>query len=410
MSSEVYVWLWLPGETAPVPAGVCAPQDERVLFAYGNRYRSRPGAISLYEPELPLRAPGFQPPPDGLPIAGCLDDASPDGWGRRVIVNRLVGREADLDSLDRLTFLREAGSDRIGALDFQASPSVYEPRGDDSAPLEDLLRAADLVGTGEPVPPDLDAALRAGSSAGGARPKALLRNDEGSWIAKFSAPADPYPVMKYEFVAMRLAAACGLRTAEVRLLRLNDRDVLLVKRFDRPGDGTRRLMISALTILGLPETAPSLASYGRLAQIMRQDFTDPVESRRELFGRMVFNVLCGNTDDHARNHAAFWNGRNLELTPAYDIAPLPRAGGEVQQAMRLGAAEDPDRFSQVWRCIDRAALFGLTAGEARHITDHQRDVVAVRFDEFCDEAALAPADRELLRAVCPHPYALYERP
>lgn len=403
------MWVWLPGATEPVPAGLCRSRADQVLFAYGNRYLARPDRISLFAPELPLDVAGFHDPPDGLAIAGCLDDAGPDSWGRRVIVNRLVGRDADLDALDRLTFLLEAGSDRIGALDFQASPATYEPRGHAPAPIEDLLHAADLIGAGKPIPPALETAMRAGSSVGGARPKALISADGEAWIAKFSAPADPYPVVKYEFVAMRLAAACGLSVAEVRLVEVDGRDVLLVKRFDRPGDGTRRQVISALTILGLPDAAPSLASYGQLAQIMRRDFSDPAVGRCELFGRMVFNVLCGNTDDHARNHAAFWDGRELTLTPAYDIAPLPRAGGEAQQAMRLGGADDPDRFSQVWRCVERAPLFGLTALEATELADRQRQVIADRFDEICDAAALARADRELLRAVCPHPYALYEQ-
>ena len=124
---------------------------------------------------------------------------------------------------------------------------------------------------------------------------------------------------------MRMARRCGLDVAEVELTRANGKDVLLVERFDRVrGTRQRRPAGSALTMLGIPETAPREASYGSLAEVIRERFTEPRQTLRELFSRITYNILCGNTDDHARDHAAFWDGRMLTLTPAYDICSYLR--------------------------------------------------------------------------------------
>jgi serine/threonine-protein kinase HipA len=380
-----------------------------VRFAYGDRYRERVDAIALFDAELPLDRRGFADPPDGLEIAGCLNDAGPDSWGQRVILNRIAGRDADFGDLTTLTYLAEAGSDRIGALDFQPSPREYTPRGSDEATLGDLLEVTERIEAGAPVPPRLEQALRAGSSVGGARPKALLTDGDRQLIAKFSSLTDTWPIVRAEFVAMRIAAACGLDMAGVELIRADGRDVLLVERFDRVrGTRTRRAMLSALTLLGLPETSPRLAAYGDLSELMRRRFTSPVRSRRELFSRMVFNVLCGNTDDHARNHAAFWDGRELTLTPAYDVCPYLRTGGEATQAMLLGTGDDPYRLSNLGGCVDRADLFGLTRDEAREIVASQVETIDATWDEVCDEAQLATMQRAALRRVFPHKYALYD--
>src|SRR5699024_6239074 len=138
---EAYVWAWLPGATGPVVAGRLAADGGQLLFNYGQSYLARADAIALYEPELPLKA-GALPLLPGLSMPGCLRDAAPDAWGRRVIINRrmgLKGAEADTAQLDELTYLLESGSDRVGALDFQRSPNDYVPRGDRTATLDELL-------------------------------------------------------------------------------------------------------------------------------------------------------------------------------------------------------------------------------------------------------------------------------
>jgi serine/threonine-protein kinase HipA len=402
LTSEAYVWVWLPGAEEPVPSGLVRRRGERLVFHYGRRYLERPDAIALYEPELPLADEWIEPLLD-LEAPGCLSDAAPDSWGRRIIENRLAGG-VDLPLLE---YLVQAGSDRIGALDFQSSASEYVPRGGEPASLEDLVAAAERLMSGEPVPASLETALRAGSSVGGARPKALLRDGERSLIAKFSAPTDTQPVVRAEFLAMRMAARCGVDTAPVELTRAAGRDVLLVERFDRiPGTGCRRLMVSALTILGLPELALRETSYAKLSERLLVGAADPAADRRQLFARIVFNILCGNTDDHARNHAAFWDGTRLSLTPAYDICPYLRAGGEATQAMAIGPRDDPYRFSNLAGCLAYAPFYGIDADDAAELAHLQIETIAAAWDEVCEEARLSAAERDAYRRVFPSQYAL----
>lgn len=315
-----------------------------------------------------------------------------------MIVHRLLGaaaRDVDPADLGLMAFLLESGSDRIGALDFQTSPDVYEPRLRENASLDELMTAAERVQAGLPLSPALDTALVRGSSVGGARPKVLIDDGDRRMIAKFSSSDDPIKVVEGEFIAMTLAARAGLNVAPVELTKALGKRVLLVERFDRvPGTRQRRALISALTMLQLNELAARWASYADLAQIIRRDFTDPKTTLRELFARITFNILVGNTDDHARNHAAFWDGRMLTLTPAYDICPQPRSGNTAAQAMWIGDDSDPFKDSQVEGVVKRAHVYQLTENEAREIVDHQITVIERDFDEVCELAELPGADRQ----------------
>ncbi len=408
---QAYVWIWLPGATEPVVAGLLARDGGELVFNYGRSYLARDNAMSIYTPELPLR-PGIQRPLPGLNMPSCLRDAAPDAWGRRVIINRRFGArrdQIDVDQLDELTYLLDSGSDRIGALDFQASALAYVPREARAASLDELMQAADLVQHGETLPPALEQALFHGSSIGGARPKALIREGDKSYIAKFSSPSDVFNVVKGEYVAMRLASRVGLDVAPVRLTRAAGRDVLLVERFDRrpAGDGwTRRAMVSGLTLLGLDERMARYASYEDLCTLIRHGFADPGATLRELFGRLVLNILVGNNDDHARNHAAFWSGETLRLTPAYDICPQGRAGNETSQAMLIVGAE---RMSRLAVCRRAAVNFQLTQAQANAIIEHQVGAIHEAWPEICDEARLGEVDRGLMwRRQILNPYAFEE--
>ena len=394
---EAYVWIWLPGATEPVVAGRIARDGERLMFNYGQSYLDRNDRIPIYEPELPLGS-GAIPPEAGLNMAGCLRDAAPDAWGRRVILNRLFGRkgkDVDTAELDELTYLLKSGSDRIGALDFQHSPSEYVPRADQAATLEELLSAAEKVEKGVSLTPDLDQALYHGTSLGGARPKAEIQDGDTKLIAKFPSSTDTYNVVKAEFVAMRLAAGAGLDVAPVRLEHVAGKDVLLVERFDRATakDGwTRRAMVSALTLFALDEMMARYASYEDLAEIIRHRFTSPKATLHELYGRLVFNVLCGNTDDHARNHAGFWDGEHLTLTPAYDICPKSRSGNVASQAMLIVG---DNNASTLATCLEAAPNFQLDEDAAKAIIDRQIGTIRDAWDDICEEAALSEVERSL---------------
>ena len=397
---EAFVWIWLPDETTPVVAGRLEADNGNILFNYGKSYLDRiggqPAAMPIYEPELPLQA-GLLWLPEGLTMPGCIRDAAPDAWGRRVIINKKLGlKDADTDTaeLDELTYLLESGSDRIGALDFQRSPTEYVQRSANNVSMEELIESAERVEKGVPLTPELDQALFHGSSIGGARPKALIQDQGRKYIAKFSSGTDLYSVVKAEFIAMRLAEIAGLNVAPVKLVKAANKDVLLIERFDRqPKDGnwSRKAMVSALTLLGLDDMMARYASYETLAEIIRHRFTDPKDTLRELFSRLAFNILCGNTDDHARNHAAFWNGETLTLTPAYDICPQSRTGNEASQAMLISGNNN---MSQLKSCVEAANLFLLSDEDARAIFAHLIETIENNWNVVCEEAELSEVDKK----------------
>ena len=411
--AEAYVWVWLPDATQPVVAGLLSRQGQQLVFNYGRSYLARSDAIALYAPELPLQS-GSIPLIAGLSMPSCLRDASPDAWGRRVLINRKLGvkgADASEFELDELTYLLESGSDRIGALDFQMSASQYVPRQTKQPSLEELQTAAEKVEKGVPLSPELDQALLHGTSLGGARPKVLLDDGKRKYIAKFSANNDLYSVVKAEFIAMRLARKAGLNVASVALRTAMGKDVLVIERFDRVAEGDqwrRRAMVSALTLFELDEMMAAYASYEKLAEIIRHRFSEPKTTLRELFSRIIFNILSGNTDDHARNHAAFWNGKQLSLTPAYDICPQSRSGQQASQAMLIHGG---DRSSHLSTCIAAASSFLLAREEAIAIINHQVNVIEHEWQAICDEASLSEVDRALFwRRQFLNPFAFLNAP
>ena len=401
-NKEAYVWIWLPEETEPVVAGRLEADNGNILFNYGKSYlertRDKNPAIAIYEPELPLKA-GVLSLPEGLNMPSCIRDAAPDAWGRRVIINKklgLKGAGTDTAELDELTYLLESGSDRIGALDFQRSPTEYVPRFANNVSMEELIESAERVEKGVPLTKELDQALFHGSSIGGARPKALIEDQGKKYIAKFSSSTDLHSVVKAEFVAMRLAALAGLNVAPVKLAKTANKDVLLIERFDRRHKAqgwSRKAMVSVLTLLGLDDMMARYASYETLAEIIRHRFTDPKETLEEVFSRLVFNILCGNTDDHARNHAAFWNGKTLTLTPAYDICPQGRTGNEASQAMLISGNNN---LSQLKTCLTTAHNFLLSKAQACAIFDRLTNVIEQHWGGVCEEAELNEVDKKLL--------------
>lgn len=287
-------------------------------------------------------------------------------------------------------------SDRIGALDFQTSSDKYVPRANNNASLEELLNAAERVDQGLPLTPEIDTALNHGSSIGGARPKALMDDGNKKYIAKFSSSSDTYNVVKAEFVAMRLAKLAGINAAEVQLRKASGKDVLLIERFDRvkmPRGYARKPLISALTLLELDEMMARYASYKDLTDIIRARFENPRDALAELFKRLVFNVLVSNNDDHARNHAALWDGSRLTLSPAYDLCPQRRSGRESNQAMFIS---ETDKRSRLETCIQASNQFLIKRKDALTIVEELMATVAENFSKVCNEGELVEVDRSLM--------------
>jgi serine/threonine-protein kinase HipA len=416
-ANEAYVWIWLPGQADPVVAGRLSLNNNQLLFNYGRSYLSRDDAIAIYEPELPLEAGELDLLPR-MDMPGCIRDGSPDAWGRRVIINHVTGRRQkaiNQAELGELAYLLLSGSDRIGALDFQTSPEVYTSRDARPATLGELLTASELVERGIPLSPELDQALNHGSSIGGARPKANITSAGRKCIAKFSGSSDHYSVVKAEYIAMRLAKEVGINVADVELTKTMGKDVLLIERFDRhplTSDLTegvfwgRKSMVSGLTILGIPEMEARYASYETLAERIRYRFTQPRATLHELYKRMVFNVLVGNTDDHARNHAAFWDGTALTLTPAYDICPQNRTGEEASQAMNI---QGGNKLSQLGNCLAARQAFQLNEGQAIEIIEHQVRTIMEKYPKVCAAAHLPEVDQRFFwRRQFLNPFCFYD--
>jgi serine/threonine-protein kinase HipA len=351
------------------------------------------------------------------PSRGDRAGAQPDGWGeqlpdRRTGCRLCLGLATGGDGTDRgraiapgslglLTYLLESGSDRIGALDFQSSATDYVPR-IQHATLEELRTAAERLDAGDVLSPALAEALLRGTSIGGARPKALLHDDPSGrhLIAKFEVASDPYPVVKAEAVAMDLARRIGLNVAATELIESQGKSVLLVERFDRiaapDGGMRRRMLVSALTLFGLDEMAGRYVTYYGLAEMIRQRFTRPEATLRELFGRIVFNICVSNTDDHARNHAAFYHfdphGVDLTLTPGYDICPQLRSGDTADQALAID--QDGRRASRLQLCVQAAPIYHLTSTEAQEIIDHQISTIEAEWSDAAEAARLTAVERE----------------
>ena len=390
-AQQAYVWIFLPNQTKPMLVGKITKQGQLHQFVYSRHYREYAQAIALSPLELPLQRGTFTP--QGLnTLHACLRDAAPDAWGRRVLHYR-----HPQFAPDELDYLLLSGSDRIGALDFQASNAFYEPRQTPSPPLQDLLCAAQLVEQRQPLPPELDMALLHGTSVGGARPKALVQEAGKSYIAKFSASTDSYDIVKTEYIAMQLAKKADLDVANTQLVSVLGKDVLLVERFDRVHQNkqvTRRLILSGLSLLGLNEMEARYASYLDLADLIRRQFANPKVVLQELFQRLTFNILIGNTDDHARNHAAFWDGKQLSLTPAYDLCPQLRSGYEASQAMQIGGIQG--NLASLKNALSVCNHFQLTQVAAQQLIDQQVEIIQNHWLDLCEQVGLANTERKRL--------------
>lgn len=307
--------------------------------------------------DLPLIDEEFLPAERNA-VAGAVDDARPDRWGERVI--RFIDKPPRLSLLEYLYY---AGDDRFGALGVSTSAEHYLPRR--LGPLPVLAEANQIhelvrrIHDSEPIPPELKRLISPGATMGGARPKALLDIDGEQWVIKFS-DGEPADTPLIEHATMTLARKAHIRTASTMAVPLTDGHAIAIKRFDRDR-GARRHCLSAAVAL---RAAAEPFGYPELAQLLRRKGVAQgeryVADMRELFRRMVFNILMDNTDDHEKNHALIVTGRQqYELSPAYDVLPAGQALG--LQQMRVGR-QDAD--STLENALSMSALFSLESDEA----------------------------------------------
>ena len=232
-----------------------------------------------------------------------------------------------------MDYLLYAPDDRAGALGFGLGKTPPAPRRkfNQTLDLEKLQTIADAIVKDEELPPNaaaeqIEELMLIGTSMGGARPKAIIENKDGLWLAKFNRPDDKWNNARVEHAMLVLARNCGLSTAQSKIIQVAGRDVLLVNRFDREKTTRgylRSRMASALTLLRTEDSHRSRDkwSYVLLAEELRRVCAEPSKDAAELFRRMCFNALISNIDDHPRNHAIIAKDRDWKLSPAYDLTP-----------------------------------------------------------------------------------------
>ncbi len=352
----LFLW-WLANPAAPRLIGELrmARKLQGVSLAYAPAWLN--SGFPLSE-DLPLQ-PGEFLPAEKETAAGAVDDARPDRWGERVI--KFLDKPPRSSVLDFLYF---AGHERFGALGVSARPGRYESPGMGPLPtLGDALEIERLVGqvlAGEPVEERKRRLIAPGATLGGARPKALLELDGQPWILKFNEPDESIDMPLVEHAAMTLAATAGIRVAATRPVKVRQGHAVAVQRFDRAG-GQRLHALSAHVAL---RAAGEDMGYPELAQLLRRRGVTSqgrhLAQMRELFRRMVFNILVDNTDDHEKNHVLLVaDSGEYELSPAFDVLPSGHALGYQQMRVGRGAAD-----STLENALSECAQFGLKKAEA----------------------------------------------
>jgi len=403
-ATEYFVYVTLPGQTEAVTAGrfvLTKNRDGTPLgkFVYGKSYLARSDAVEIDPVELKLSDETYETTRlRGL--FGALRDAAPDSWGQR-----LIEKHSGKSMLGELDYLLESPDDRAGALSFGLDQEPPAPRRTFNKTLElaKLQNIADAIVRDEIQKKDDDAIqieelMKIGTSMGGARPKTVVEDDQGLWIAKFNRADDRWNYAKIEHAMLVLAKKCGISAAESRVVDVGGKDVLLVHRFDRfkTGKGyARARMISGLTLLQVDESERNRWSYISLAEEIRRVVANASKDAPELFRRMCFNALISNIDDHPRNHAVTAKEHEWNLSPAYDLTPSAVIGEERRDlAMTCG---DKGRFACASNILSQHTRFLLGPVDAQTIVHNMRQQVSANWYDVVRAEGVSEKDAEAIR-------------
>ena len=410
-ATECFVYITLPGETSAVTAGKFvlsqnARGDALGQFVYRAKYLEDPRAVEIDPVELRLSKRTYETALlNG--VFGALRDAGPDYWGRRVIEKH--ARKVQLGELD---YLLESPDDRAGALGFGLNTEPPAPlrRLNRTIDLEKLQELADAL-VRDDLPNDREAQqvqdiLLLGTSMGGARPKVFVQDEDGLWVAKFNRPDDRWNNTRIEHAMLRLARACGITTAESKIVTIGGKDVLLVKRFDRektPKGYARARMVSGLTILRADEAPDARQnwSYVVLVEELRRIVEEPRKDAKELFRRVCFNALISNIDDHPRNHAIIAKEKSWKLSPAYDLTPsMPVSQERRDLALDCG---DQGRYANAKNILSQRARFLLDRAEAEKIVEDMKRNVETSWYGTLRADGVSEKDAETIRGAFIYP-------
>ena len=380
-------------------------QRESATFSYREDYLQRANAYEL-DPRLPLQS-GQHQTTLGQALFGAMSDCAPDGWGRRLVrrVEAERAREASTQqrALTEIDFLLGARDDlRQGALRFRARDGEQYLAVDaegvpDLIMLPRLLNATEELERNEPTSEDLRLLLHGGSSLGGARPKAHVLDTHGHLgIAKFPSPnIDEWDVIRWEAVALELAKAGGINVPEHELHVVEDRPVLVVRRFDRDTSG-RVGYLSAMSMLQARDGEQ--ASYLEIAEAIEERSPEVNADLRELWRRIIFTILISNTDDHLRNHGFLRKSTaGWSLSPVFDLNPNPE-GAAKQLAT---AIDEHNAQASLATALNVAGLFRLSEADARQIVDELSTATA-RWQEVARAMGLATPELRRLAPAFEH--------
>lgn len=378
--SNVEVWVDIAGMS--IRAGRLYSHrrgnSESATFTYDDAYLADGDAYAL-DPGLPMVS-GMLQTPTNQKVFGAFADSCPDRWGRRLIQraekhSATAGGRAPVSFGEFDLLVRVRDDLRQGAIRYARDGRFLD---DDSTgvpamtDLPTLLSASDNVaGDADDDPQSLALLLRAGSSLGGARPKAHVRDDDGHIaIAKFPSPTDDWNVMAWEKTALDLAHAAGIDVPQNQLVKIAGRDVLVVDRFDRLPNGVRRGYQSAMT--ALERTDGDQGSYLEVAEIIEERSRGTTSELQQLFRRVAFNILISNTDDHLRNHAfVHVHADSWALSPAFDLNPNPEPGQR-----HLSTAIDNDTRADLDDLLATAGYYRLSNHDALAVVRQVRDAVS----------------------------------
>jgi serine/threonine-protein kinase HipA len=375
MNREVEVHADLDGHTHLVGRLWARSNKGRqsASFEYDASWLDSTARFSI-DPFLDLGRGAFHTPPGRL-LFGTFSDAAPDRWGRK-LMQRLERKQAGQEgrtirALCEIDFLLMVDDEaRLGALRFREPGSrTFLASGGNRIPplvfLPKLLAASDHVIADNESDEELKLLLAPGSSLGGARPKAAVRAPDGRLlIAKFPQADDEWRVESWSYVALELARKAGITTPPCQLVEVDGRSVLLVTRFDRRNQ-VRIPFLSAMTMLSAADGEPH--SYLEIADALRQQGASLEHDHRELWQRILFNVLISNLDDHLRNHGFLYDTvqRGWRLSPVYDLNPIPPDVKPPYLTTRIDEQNADTSFPLV---VSTGEYYGLSSEDLRRIT------------------------------------------
>jgi serine/threonine-protein kinase HipA len=379
---------------------------ESATFEYDKSWLAHGERFSL-EPALKLGPGPFHTPAD-MPLFGALGDSAPDRWGR-VLMRRAERRRAELAgqaprTLREIDYLLMVDDEaRAGALRFaerEGGPFLADPARTKIPPLVELPRllgATERVLEDKDTDEDLRLLLAPGSSLGGARPKASVRDRDGHLaIAKFPSKGDEVNAVLWEAVALTLAAKAGIVVPKWRLETVADKPVLLTRRFDRE-DGARIPFVSAMSMLGARDN--QARSYLEFVDVLRQYGAAPKEDMQALWRRIVFSILISNTDDHLRNHGFLWDGpAGWRLSPAYDVNPVPI---DIKPRVLTTAIDMDDGTASLKLALEVAGYFELSPAGAQQIAAEVGKAV-VRWRTTAKKLGLTSAEIDRMASAFEH--------